>query len=120
MAGEMFYAADTIEQIAINLFYGWGYNFYKVENQLRADDQMIRSKSLWLLGEAATAVSTAESDVPPRISARALARQAVSRCRSGCLGAKAGAAAWRARRARAIPPSIARAGERSHDAALSA
>ena len=62
MAGEMFYAADEIEQIAINLFYGWGYNFYKVENQLRADDQMVRSKAAWLLGEGARAVSAAESD----------------------------------------------------------
>ena len=62
MAGSAFYAADELEQIAINLFYGWGYNFYKVENQLRADDLMIRSKAAWLLGEAATAVSTAESD----------------------------------------------------------
>ena len=62
MAGELFYAADTLEQIAINLFYGWGYNFYKVENQLRADDQMVRSKASWLLGGAATAVSAAESD----------------------------------------------------------
>jgi hypothetical protein len=62
MAGELFYAADTLEQVAINLFYGWGYNFYKVENQLRADDQMVRSKASWLLGEAATAVSAAESD----------------------------------------------------------
>jgi len=62
MAGELFYAADSLEQIAINLFYGWGYNFYKVENQLRADDLMIRSKAAWLLGEAATAVCTAEGD----------------------------------------------------------
>lgn len=62
MAGEYFYAADELEQIAINLFYGWGYNFYKVENQLRADDQMVRSKASWLLGGAATAVSAAESD----------------------------------------------------------
>lgn len=62
MAGELFYAADSLEQIAINLFYGWGYNFYKVENQLRADDQMVRSKASWLLGGAATAVSAAESD----------------------------------------------------------
>jgi hypothetical protein len=62
VAGELFYAADEVEQIAINLFYGWGYNFYKVENQLRADDQMIRSKASWLLGEGATAVSAAESD----------------------------------------------------------
>lgn len=62
MAGELFYAADSLEQIAINLFHGWGYNFYKVENQLRADDQMVRSKASWLLGGAATAVSAAESD----------------------------------------------------------
>ncbi|MGA3131682.1 MAG: hypothetical protein ABSD59_12825 [Terracidiphilus sp.] len=62
MAGEYFYAADELEQIAINLFYGWGYNFYKVENQLRADDQMVRSKASWLLGEAASQVSAAESD----------------------------------------------------------
>lgn len=62
MAGEFFYAADELEQIAINLFHGWGYNFYKVENQLRADDQMVRSKASWLLGEAATALSASESD----------------------------------------------------------
>ena len=62
MAGEFFYAADELEQIAINLFYGWGYNFYKVENQLRADDQMVRSKASWLLGVAATALSAAERD----------------------------------------------------------
>jgi hypothetical protein len=62
VAGELFYATDELSQIAINLFYGWGYNFYKVENQLRADDQMVRSKASWLLGEAATAVSSAESD----------------------------------------------------------
>jgi hypothetical protein len=62
VAGELFYASDELSQIAINLFYGWGYNFYKVENQLRADDQMVRSKASWLLGAAATAVSLAESD----------------------------------------------------------
>ena len=62
MAGELFYATDELSQIAINLFNGWGYNFYKIENQLRADDQMVRSKAAWLLGEAATAVSAAESE----------------------------------------------------------
>jgi len=62
VAGERFYAADELSQVAINLFYGWGYNFYKVENQLRADDQMVRSKASWLLGEAAKAVCLAESD----------------------------------------------------------
>jgi hypothetical protein len=62
VAGELFYAADELSQIAINLFYGWGYNFYKVENQLRADDQMVRSKASWLLGEAASSLCTSESD----------------------------------------------------------
>jgi hypothetical protein len=62
VAGERFYAADKLTQVAINLFYGWGYNFYKVENQLRADDQMVRSKASWLLGEAATAVCQAETE----------------------------------------------------------
>jgi hypothetical protein len=62
VAGELFYAADELSQVAINLFYGWGYNFYKVENQLRADDQTVRSKASWLLGAAATAVCSAESD----------------------------------------------------------
>lgn len=46
------YSANALEQIAINLFYGWGYNFYRKENQLRADDQLVRSKVSWLLGLA--------------------------------------------------------------------
>jgi len=62
VAGELFYATDELSELAINLFYGWGYNFYKLENQLRADDQMVRSKASWLLGEAAAAVCSAESD----------------------------------------------------------
>lgn len=57
-----FYDADPICQIAINLFYGWGYNFYRTENQLRADNQLVRAKASWLLGRAAAAVSAAESD----------------------------------------------------------
>ncbi|MGA7343606.1 MAG: hypothetical protein WBE72_02970 [Terracidiphilus sp.] len=56
-----FYDAGLLRQIATNLFYGWGYNFYRKENQLRADDQMIRSKAASLLGEAMTGVSTAEN-----------------------------------------------------------
>jgi hypothetical protein len=57
-----FYDADPLEQIAINLFHGWGYNFYRVENQLRADDQLIRSKAAWLLGLTAASLSAAEAD----------------------------------------------------------
>jgi len=39
-----FYDQGPLSQIAINLFYGWGYNFYRQENQLRADDQLIRAQ----------------------------------------------------------------------------
>jgi hypothetical protein len=59
---DSFYDAGLLRQIATNLFYGWGYNFYRKENQLRADDQMIRSKAASLLGEAAASVSAAESE----------------------------------------------------------
>ncbi|MDE3174504.1 MAG: hypothetical protein KGM15_00135 [Pseudomonadota bacterium] len=51
-----------LEKIAVNLFYGWGYNFYRLENQLRADDLTVRSKVGWLLGRAREAASRAESD----------------------------------------------------------
>jgi len=43
--------AGTAKQILSNLFYGWGYNFYRRENQLRADDLLIRSKLSELLGQ---------------------------------------------------------------------
>lgn len=56
-----FYDAGALKQIAINLFHGWGYNFYRAENQLRADDQLVRSKAASLLGFAAASVSEAES-----------------------------------------------------------
>jgi len=56
-----FYDAGALKQIAINLFYGWGYNFYRVENQLRADDQLVRAKAASLLGYAMAAVTEAES-----------------------------------------------------------
>lgn len=41
-----------IAQTASLLFYGWGYNFYRVENQLRADDLLIRAKVCAILGDA--------------------------------------------------------------------
>jgi hypothetical protein len=56
-----FYDAGILRQIATNLFYGWGYNFYRVENQLRADDQLVRAKAASLLGYAMTGVTEAES-----------------------------------------------------------
>ena len=59
--GSTFYDVDVLGQLAINLFHGWGYNFYRVENQLRADDQVIRSKVGALLGSARKSVEAAES-----------------------------------------------------------
>lgn len=61
MAGEGFYDASLLRQLATNLFYGCGYNFYRIENQLRADDQLVRSKAASLLGEAMSSVCAAES-----------------------------------------------------------
>jgi hypothetical protein len=52
---------ETLEKIAVNLFYGWGYNFYRLENHLRADDLMVRAKVGWLLGQARDQVERAES-----------------------------------------------------------
>jgi hypothetical protein len=65
-----FYDAGALRQIATNLFYGWGYNFYRKENQLRADDLLVRSKAAWLLGRARAGVEAAESsyrrtELPP-------------------------------------------------------
>lgn len=40
-----------------NLFYGWGYNFYRKENQLRADDLLVRGKISELLGQIRARIS---------------------------------------------------------------
>jgi len=56
-----FYALGELEHIAVNLFYGWGYNFYRLENQLRADDLTVRAKVSGLLGAARASVEAAES-----------------------------------------------------------
>ena len=62
MANFGFYDAGPVRQIATNLFYGWGYNFYRAENQLRADDQLVRSKAAGLLGAAMASVTEAETE----------------------------------------------------------
>lgn len=62
MAGSAFTDTGPLAQVAINLFYGWGYNFYREENLLRADDLMIRAKAGSLLGQARGAVEKAEAD----------------------------------------------------------
>ncbi len=56
-----FYNLDGLSKVAVNLFNGWGYNFYRVENQLRADDLLVRAKIGWLLGRAQGSVTAAES-----------------------------------------------------------
>jgi hypothetical protein len=58
-----FYDAGKVRQIANTLFLGWGYNFYRLENQLRADDQLARAKAAWLLGQAAASIQAAEADL---------------------------------------------------------
>ena len=72
MSSYGFYDAGALRQVATNLFYGWGYNFYRVENQLRADDQLVRSKAAWLLGIAMASVRRRDR-IPARIFPRALA-----------------------------------------------
>jgi hypothetical protein len=57
-----FYNVDALSKVAVNLFNGWGYNFYRVENQLRADDLLVRAKIGWLLGRAHAGVAAAEAD----------------------------------------------------------
>ena len=62
MSSHGFYDAGPLRQAATNLFYGWGYNFYRAENQLRADDQLVRSKAAGLLGIAMASVDEAETE----------------------------------------------------------
>jgi hypothetical protein len=56
MPAAGFYDTNALEQLAINLFYGWGYNFYRLENQLRADDLLVRSHVGVMLGSARKSV----------------------------------------------------------------
>lgn len=43
--------AGSVRQLVENLYQGWGYNAYRKENQLRADDLLIRGKISELLSE---------------------------------------------------------------------
>jgi hypothetical protein len=61
VSGSVFYDAPKLDQIAINLFYGWGYNFYRLENQLRADDLLIREKAGFLLGQSRAMLEVEQS-----------------------------------------------------------
>lgn len=65
-----FYDVTALGEIGINLFHGYGYNFYREENQLRADDQKVRTLVCELLASAQKAVSAAEGNfrrerIPP-------------------------------------------------------
>jgi hypothetical protein len=79
MSESSFYQADALEQVAVNLFYGWGYNFYRLENQLRTDDLLVRQKVGSLLGESRALVEAAQSawrrlHLPPPTRANPLPR----------------------------------------------
>jgi len=65
-----FYDVTALGQIGINLFHGYGYNFYREENQLRADDQKVRALVCEVLASAQKAISAAEGNfrrerIPP-------------------------------------------------------
>src|SRR3954453_18976791 len=62
MENSAFYDAGLLRQLATNLFYGWGYNFYRLENQLRGDDQLVRTKAANLLGMAAARAKGPEAE----------------------------------------------------------
>lgn len=44
--------AGALRAFVVELFYGWGYNAYKTENKLRADDQLVRNEISGWLGQA--------------------------------------------------------------------
>lgn len=62
MASSAFYDEGALRHLAINLFNGWGYNFYRLENQLRADDLLVRTQAATLLGRALVSVQAAEAE----------------------------------------------------------
>ena len=55
-------SAGPIKQTALLLLYGWGYNFYREENKLRADDLLIRNKVSGILSAARAHLSALEND----------------------------------------------------------
>lgn len=50
-----------MREIAVNLFHGYGYTYYRLENELRADDQRLRRMVSELLQRARKALSEAEA-----------------------------------------------------------
>jgi hypothetical protein len=67
-------SAGPIKQTALLLFYGWGYNFYRRENQLRADDLLIRTKAGGIIAQARVHLGALEAEYR-RINLRAPSRE---------------------------------------------
>ena len=55
-----FYDVGALGQIGLNLFHGYGYNFYREESQLLADDQKVRTLVCELLSRAQGTIVAAE------------------------------------------------------------
>lgn len=54
--------AGALRAFVVELFYGWGYNAYKTENNLRADDQLVRNEICGWLGQARALMARREAD----------------------------------------------------------
>lgn len=54
--------AGAFRAFVVELFYGWGYNAYKTENKLRADDQLVRNEICGWLGQARAIMVQREAD----------------------------------------------------------
>ena len=85
MVARDLYDANTAAQLAINLFHGWGYDFYRRENQLRADDLTVRSQVCAMLAATRASVAAAEQAyrrerLPPPSRAKPLPDPEAIRC----------------------------------------
>jgi hypothetical protein len=61
---------DPLYETWVMLLHGYGYNFYRKDNQARADDQLVRQHACQFIGDAAVKVQKLEADyrkrhVPP-------------------------------------------------------
>lgn len=61
MSGAVAEDPGALRKVALNLFHGYGYTFYKRENELRQDDQRVRQLACSLLQRARTALGEAEN-----------------------------------------------------------
>ncbi|MGH8269708.1 MAG: hypothetical protein ACRES1_06555 [Steroidobacteraceae bacterium] len=61
------------KRLLSNLFYGWGYNFYRCERRLQADDLLIRGKLNQLLGDCRSHLRSLEAALRGRQIAAAQA-----------------------------------------------